>query len=133
MELNKLIEKIEKELKEEIKKDKSLLFIRQAESYESLLSVLRDRVFHDDRKVNTFIEKITSTDDTGASKPTKSELSESELTELIFKSLEKSFKDKTSKFKLDSYYFSVEKDLVINISDKNDFKSTYRIITVKTT
>jgi len=133
MELKTLVEKIQIELAENISKDPALGLISQVESYPSLVSFLRDRIFHNDKKVDDFIENVKVKYATKTTSVKKTELTEAEFTEFLQKSLEKSFKEKSSKFKFVSHYFSTEKDLVIKISDTNGFESVYRVMTIKTT
>jgi hypothetical protein len=131
MELKKLINIVVKKLEKEISKDPTLEKIVHVESREALVSVLRDRVFHNDKKVEDFIQNIELSEPK-ITKLNKFELTEAQLTELLFKSLEKTFKEKSSKLKLTNHYFSTEKDLVITLSDENNLESVYRILTVKT-
>jgi hypothetical protein len=135
MELKLLVEKIKIELSDKIfiSKDSTLGLISQIESYPSLVSFLRDRIFHNDKKVDEFLDAIKAKYDTKISIQKKSELSEAEFTEFMQKALEKAFKEKSSKFKFVSHYFSTEKDLVIKIADINGFESVYRVMTIKTT
>lgn len=132
MELKTLATKVKLKLTKEISKDPTLEKIDQSETREALVSILRDRVFHDDKKVDTFLSAIEA-EEPSTEKPKKTELSEAEFTEFLQKALEKGFKDKSSKFKFVNHYFSTEKDLVIKIADTNGFESVYRVMTVKTT
>lgn len=132
MELKSLVTKVKLKLSKEILKDPTLEKLIYVESREALASILRDRVFHDDKKVDTFLTTIEA-EEISVQNPKKTELSEAEFTEFLHKSLEKGFKDKSSKFKFVSHYFSTEKDLVIKIADANGFESVYRVMTIKTT
>lgn len=132
MELKTLATKAKLKLTKEISKDPTLEKIDHAESREALVSILRDRVFHDDKKVDAFLNSIEA-EEPVLEKTKKTELSESEFTEFLQKVLEKGFKEKSSKFKFVSHYFSTEKDLVVKIADSNGFESVYRVMTVKTT
>lgn len=132
MELKKLVEKVKLKLTKEISNDPTLEKLVHSDNRNELVSILRDRVFHDDAKVEEFLKEI-ETSEPVLQKPKKSELSEAEFTEFLQKSLEKGFRDKSSKFKFVSHYFSTEKDLVIKIADSNGFESVYRVMTVKTT
>jgi len=132
MELKKLVIEVRNRLSKEIVKDPTLEKIIHVESRTELISVLRDRVFHNDKKVDDFLFSIEESEP--EIKPLKkSELTETEFSVVLQKSLEKTFKEKSSKFKYVSHYFSTEKDLVLKIADGNGFESVYRIITIKTT
>ena len=133
MELNKLIEQIKMELSKEIKEDPSIGLLVRSESEESLFSFLREKIFRTDVKTHDFINGVKNKHVAVDVKIEKNELSESEFGSFLHKSLEKSFKEKGSKFKLKHHYFSPEKDLVIRISDEHGFDSVYRILVVKTT
>lgn len=132
MELKTIATKAKLKLTKEISKDPTLEKIDQSESREALVSILRDRVFHDDKKVDAFLNSIEA-EEPVLEKTKKTELSESEFTEFLQKALEKGFKEKFSKFKFVSHYFSTEKDLVVKIADSNGFESVYRVMTIKTT
>lgn len=133
MELTQLIEKIIIELKSEIKKNPGLELVTRSNNEECVFSFLRENLFKDDKKTNDFICSIREKYGKGGISLKKKELTESELCEMIHRSLKSSFNEKNSEFKLVHHYFSPEKDLVIKIADKNGFESVYRVITIKTT
>jgi hypothetical protein len=133
MELTQLVEKIVVELKSEIKKNPSLELVTRSNDEECVFSFLRENLFKDDNKTKDFILFIKEKYGKGGTVFKKKELMESELCELIHRSLKSSFGEKNSEFKLVHHYFSPEKDLVIKIADKNGFESVYRVLTIKTT
>jgi hypothetical protein len=132
MDIKIVIDKVKELLKTELAKDPKSYNIDRVENFVDLTSVLRDRVFHSDAKTEKFLKSILDSE-VVVLKPKKTELTEAEFGELILKSLEKSLKEKSCKFKYAKHYFSTEKDLVITILDQNDFESVYRVMTIKAT
>lgn len=133
MEFKKLLELVLIKLKDNVESDPSLKGLSQSVNETELRSVLRDRIFRTDDKTNEFILSITCCQDANSTKsvPKRTEMSEQIFSEFLFDSIKKNLSDKKSKFKLVSHYFTTEKDIVVKISDSNDYVSEYRIMTIK--
>jgi len=135
MEFKELLAAVLLALKHEIEANESLKTLKHCLSEDDLRSSLRDRLFRTDDKTNDFILSIVVKHGKSGEIviPKRTELTQSEFTDLIFTALNKTLKEKSSKFKYVSHYFSPEHDLSIKVSDVNGFETNYRVLVVKTT
>lgn len=128
MEFKELLENVIKNLGNLHKGD--VVNVKHSVNEKELFSFLREKIFKTDAKTKDFILKCTTVKE----KPIeKKEISEPEFCKFIFEALNEKLARSDSKFKYVSHYFSPEVDLAITISDSSNFRSTFRVLNIKTT